>query len=108
MRDLSLDQLRSFTDVVELGSFSAAAERRGLTQPAISLQLRQLERRLGVRLIERVGRRAGPTAAGMALIAHARRIERAVGEALEELAPPISRTRFSASPAGAPGVTETM
>ena len=87
MRDLGLDQLRSFTDVVELGSFSAAAERRGLTQPAISLQLRQLERRLGVRLIERVGRRAGPTAAGMALIAHARRIERAVGEALEELAP---------------------
>ena len=29
MGDLSLDQLRSFTDVVELGSFSAAAERRG-------------------------------------------------------------------------------
>ena len=57
MRGLNLDQLAAFTAVVELGGFSAAAARLNLTQPAISFQIRQLERRLGIRLIERVGRR---------------------------------------------------
>ena len=64
MRALNLDQLRAFGEVLTLGSFSAAAVRLGLTQPAISLQIRALERRLGVRLIERVGKRAQATAAG--------------------------------------------
>ena len=58
MRALNPDQLRAFADVVELGSFSAAAERLHLTQPAISQQVRQLELRLGVRLVERSGRKA--------------------------------------------------
>ena len=58
MRGVNLDQLEAFAAVVELGSFSAAAARLNLTQPAISFQIRQLERRLGIRLVERVGRRA--------------------------------------------------
>ncbi len=74
MRALNLDQLNAFADVVALGSFSAAAARRGLSQPAISLQIRALERRLGVRLIERVGKRAQATAAGHDLLVHARRL----------------------------------
>jgi DNA-binding transcriptional LysR family regulator len=86
MNGLNLDQLRAFMDVVELGSFSAAAERRDLTQPAVSLQVRQLERRLGVALIERVGRRARPTAAGAELLAHAGRIDAAVSAALDAVA----------------------
>jgi DNA-binding transcriptional LysR family regulator len=86
MDGLNLDQLRAFMDVVELGSFSAAAERRDLTQPAVSLQVRQLERRLGVALIERVGRRARPTAAGAELLAHAGRIDAAVSAALDAVA----------------------
>ena len=45
MRDLRLDQLDSFRQVIALGSFSAAAERLGLSQPAVSLQIRELERR---------------------------------------------------------------
>lgn len=64
MMDLDLRQVRSFMDVADLGSFSAAADKAGLTQPAISLHIRLLEKQLGVRLIERVGRRAQPTAAG--------------------------------------------
>ena len=63
MSDLKLDQLKTFTKVIRHGSFSAAAERLQLSQPAVSLQVRQLEKRLGVRLIERVGKRATPTTA---------------------------------------------
>jgi len=83
MQTLNLERLRSLAAVAELGSFSAAAERAGLSQPAISLQVRQLERELGMRLIERVGRRASPTAAGAELLMHAQRIETAVREALQ-------------------------
>jgi DNA-binding transcriptional LysR family regulator len=68
MRGLNLDQVHAFADVIELGSFSAAAARQNLSQPAISQQIRQLEDRLGVRLIERVGKRAMPTPAGQALL----------------------------------------
>ncbi|MGI6851381.1 LysR family transcriptional regulator [Mesorhizobium sp. 1B3] len=87
MKDLNLGQLRTFADVVELGSFSAAAERAGISQPAVSLQIRQLERQLGVRLVERVGRRAQATPAGHDLLAHAARIQEEVARAIEATVP---------------------
>jgi DNA-binding transcriptional LysR family regulator len=74
MRNLNLDQLEALREVVALGSFLAAAERLNLTQPAISLQVKQLEARLGVRLVERIGKRAFATAAGRDLLAHGRRL----------------------------------
>lgn len=74
MRSLNLDQLRALLEVVELGSFSAAARRLNLTQPAISLQIRELERRFGVRLIERLGKQAHATVPGRALVEAAQRI----------------------------------
>ena len=74
MRSLNLDQLRALTEVVALGSFSAAARRLNLTQPAISLQIRELEARWGLQLIERVGKSARATVPGRKLIEHARRI----------------------------------
>jgi DNA-binding transcriptional LysR family regulator len=86
MRGLNPDHLRTFADVIELGSFSAAADRLSLTQPAVSLQVRQLERRLGVRLIERVGRRAAPTAAGLDLLDHVRNVDAALTAALDAMA----------------------
>ncbi|HEX3763020.1 MAG TPA: LysR family transcriptional regulator [Kofleriaceae bacterium] len=86
MRELNLDYLRAFVDVIERGSFTAAAHSLGLTQPAVSLQVRQLEARLGVRLVERVGRTARPTAAGAELLEHARQIEAAVSTALDRMA----------------------
>lgn len=86
MRGLNLDQLETFAVVAELGSFSAAAARLNLSQPAISFQIRQLERRLGARLIERIGRRAQPTAAGRELIPYIRRIETTVVSAVEAVA----------------------
>jgi len=86
MRQLNLDQLHAFREVVALGSVSAAAQALNLTQPAVSLQIRQLERRLGVRLLERLGRRIEPTAAGRELLPHVGRIEAAVGEAVRAMA----------------------
>ena len=81
MRGLNLDHLRMFAQVAELGSFSAAAERNGVTQPAVSLQVRQLERRYGLKLVERVGRRARPTAAGLELLTHIRAIDATLAQA---------------------------
>jgi len=87
MRGLNVDQLRTFAEVVEHQSFSAAAARLGVSQPAVSLQMRQLEKRFGVRLIERVGRRAAPTAAGVEFLTHARAVEAALDAAMEAMAP---------------------
>ena len=57
-------QLAAFCAVVERRSFSQAAERLGVTQPAVSLQVRALEKRLGAQLLDRSGRRVEPTEAG--------------------------------------------
>src|ERR671911_589730 len=50
-------QLAAFVAVVEKKSFSQAAERLGVTQPAVSLSVRALEKRLGRQLLDRSGRR---------------------------------------------------
>jgi DNA-binding transcriptional LysR family regulator len=84
---LNLDQLATFLSVVDLGSFTAAADKVGLTQPAVSQQVKLLEQRLGVKLIERVGRRAQPSPAGLELLPHARRIVETCSMAEEAMAP---------------------
>jgi DNA-binding transcriptional LysR family regulator len=67
-------QLAAFCAVVERKSFSQAAERLGVTQPAVSLQVRSLEKRLGRQLLDRSGRRVEPTEAGLALYRGAQRL----------------------------------
>jgi DNA-binding transcriptional LysR family regulator len=67
-------QLAAFCAVVERQSFSQAAERLGVTQPAVSLQIRSLEQRLGTQLLDRSGRRVEPTEAGRRLYASAQRM----------------------------------
>jgi len=67
-------QLAAFCAVVERRSFSQAAERLRLTQPAISLQVRALEKRLGTKLFDRSGRRVEPTEAGWRLYRGAQRL----------------------------------
>jgi DNA-binding transcriptional LysR family regulator len=67
-------QLAAFCAVVERRSFSQAAERLGVTQPAVSLQVRALEKRLGTQLLDRSGRRVEPTEAGMRLYVGAQRL----------------------------------
>src|SRR6476619_5238250 len=53
MRSLNLDQLRAFIEVIERGSFTAAAKELNLTQPAVTHQVQELERRFKVTLVER-------------------------------------------------------
>ena len=74
MRSLNLDQLRAFVEVVERGSFTAAARELNLTQPAVTHQVQELERRFKVALVERSGKRAYLTQAGESLMEHARHL----------------------------------
>ncbi len=64
---MRLNQLRALVEVLNRGSFTSAARALGVTQPAISQQLRSLETDLGVPLFRREGRRLIPTAAARAL-----------------------------------------
>jgi DNA-binding transcriptional LysR family regulator len=79
-------QLAAFCAVVERRSFSQAAERLGVTQPAVSLQVRSLEKRLGRKLLDRSGRSVEPTEAGLTLYRGAQRLLTLEGQLLEELA----------------------
>jgi LysR family transcriptional regulator, transcriptional activator of the cysJI operon len=78
-------QLAAFCAVVERKSFSQAADRLGVTQPAVSLQIRSLEQRLGRQLLDRSGRRVEPTEAGLRLYASAQRLLAAEEHLLEDL-----------------------
>jgi DNA-binding transcriptional LysR family regulator len=79
-------QLAAFCAVVERSSFSQAAERLGVTQPAVSLQIRSLEKRIGKQLLDRSGRRVEPTEAGRRLYRSAQRVLAAEEQLLAELA----------------------
>lgn len=79
-------QLAAFCAVVELKSFSQAADRLGVTQPAVSLQIRSLEERLGQQLLDRSGRRVEPTEAGQRLYRGAQRLLALEQQLIEEVA----------------------
>lgn len=83
--DLPLAPLRALEAVARHGSFSRAARALNLTQPAVSMQVGVLERRLGLPLLERVGKRAFPTKAGEVLLARAGRAFRELEAAAEEV-----------------------
>ena len=78
-------QLTAFCAVVERKSFSQAAERLGVTQPAVSLQIRSLEQRLGTQLLDRSGRRVEPTEAGLRLYASAQKLLALEQQLLEDV-----------------------
>ncbi|MBD0338967.1 MAG: LysR family transcriptional regulator [Thermoleophilia bacterium] len=79
-------QLAAFCAVVERRSFSQAAEALGISQPAVSLQIRSLEERLGTQLIDRSGRRVEPTEAGSRLYRGAQRLLVLEEQVLEDVA----------------------
>src|SRR5215210_4821897 len=78
-------QLAAFCAVVDRKSFSQAAARLGVTQPAVSLQVRALEKRLGTQLLDRSGRRVVPTEAGMRLYRGAQRLLALEEQVLEDV-----------------------
>lgn len=73
-RNINTDLLRTFVTVVECGGFSPAATRLMRGQSAVSLQIKRLEERLGVRLLERSPRHVALTAQGERVLEQARRI----------------------------------
>lgn len=85
MAKLNLDHLASFKLVISRGSFSGAAEALGLSQPAVSLQIRQLEQALQVRIIERTSRGIRPTSAGLTLSEHCINIDAVINTTIESV-----------------------
>jgi len=87
MRRYTLRQIDTFLEVVRQQSVSRAAEILGVTQPAVSMQLRQLEDALGLPLLEQVGRKITLTDAGLdiqqyaaAAVAQMKQLDDAVAE----------------------------
>jgi DNA-binding transcriptional LysR family regulator len=83
---MDLRQLQTLVEVLERGSFSAAADALGVTQPAVSQQVATLERTLGGPLVDRSGRRATATERGDIVYRHALRLLAARDELARELA----------------------
>jgi molybdate transport repressor ModE-like protein len=77
-RDLTVRQLRALAAVHEMGSVTAAAKRLNLTQPAVTLQLRNLEALAGLPLVQRTGEGMRLTDAGREVMALTERIEAAL------------------------------
>lgn len=84
--DFDVHALRVVKAISDEGSLTAAAASLGYSQPALSQQMKRLERRLGVPVIERVGRRVRLTEAGRVLARHAPAVTTALDAAAGELA----------------------
>ena len=97
----SLDELQAFTQVVDGGSISAAAEQLGQTASGVSRALARLEEKLGVTLLRRTTRRLELTEEGALFLAQARRILAAVEDAEEQMSlrrqVPAGRLRVNAA-----------
>ena len=95
-----LDDLALYLSIVDAGSLAAAARRTRRSPPAVTRRLNELERRLGVRLLERNTRRLAPTEAGRRLAAHARVLladfDAAVRDTVGEAGTPRGLLRISA------------
>jgi DNA-binding transcriptional LysR family regulator len=85
MKHVTLRQLKVFESVARHLSFSRAAEELHLTQPAVSMQVKQLEEQAGLPLTEMVGKKVYLTEAGEEVARHARRIAQQLREASESL-----------------------
>lgn len=78
-------QLRYFLEVADAGNFSRAAKRLGVSQPAVSQQMRDLELGLRAVLFQRRGKRISLTTAGVVFQEHARAILHQVEKSLQEV-----------------------
>jgi DNA-binding transcriptional LysR family regulator len=83
--EIDVPRLRQLALIVRHRSFSKAAESMGISQPALSKNIRNLERSLGVQLLERGRFGAMPTAFGLALVRHADSIDAELRSASQEI-----------------------
>ena len=82
---MDVRQLRYFSEIVEAKSFTRAADRVRVAQPALGLQIRKLEEELGVDLLHRHSRGVEPTEAGSMLLGHANAILKQIEQARREV-----------------------
>lgn len=82
---MNISHLRTFVEVVDKGSFSAAARSLGISQPAVTMQIQGLESDIGATLLERRYRRVQLTEAGRALLPTARGVLLKLDAAREEI-----------------------
>jgi DNA-binding transcriptional LysR family regulator len=105
---MKLIQLRNFIAVVEAGTFRQAGRDLNLSQSSISKSLQQLEDEIGVKVLHRGARGVVPTAAGKALLAHAKVIEAELRHARNDVqmidGAQVGEIRVSASPTVAMGL----
>jgi DNA-binding transcriptional LysR family regulator len=106
--DLDLRQIRAFATVAQLGSFTRAAKHLHVSQPALTVQIRNLEESLGVRLFDRNTRTVSLTRMGRELLPALERILRdldaVVAEARDVAAQRHGIVRLAALPSFAAGV----
>ncbi|MGP1273401.1 MAG: LysR family transcriptional regulator [Phycisphaerales bacterium] len=79
---MELTALRQFVAIAEMGHLTRAAERLGVTQPALSAMLKKLESEVGAPLLDRTGRGVALTAAGAVFLEHAEAAVRRADEAV--------------------------
>jgi DNA-binding transcriptional LysR family regulator len=107
-RDFDVQSMRVVKAIADEGSITGAAAALGYSQPAISQQLKRLEQRLGVALVERVGRTVRLTEAGRILARHAPAVTTALDAAAGELADlrglRAARVRLVGFPSASPTV----
>ena len=82
---MRLTQLRDFVAVMKAGSLRSAAQALGISQPAVTKSIRQLEDELGMKLLQRSGRGTTATSAGKALLARARVIQAELAKIEQDL-----------------------
>ena len=92
MRGSEFAELKAFAAIVERASFARAAGHLGLSSSALSQTIRQLETRLGVRLLNRTTRSVAPTAAGARLYDRIAPMTREMDAAVSEAAAATGRT----------------
>src|SRR4051812_1918623 len=83
--DVTLRQLRAYVAVLEASSFSEAAKVMHLSQAALSGLIKELENRVGVRLLDRTTRKVSASAVGETFAPMARRVLSSLDEALDNL-----------------------
>ena len=103
--ELDVHAMRVIRAIADEGSITGAAAALGYSQPAVSQQVKRMEARLGMPLVERVGRRLRLTEAGRVLARHAPAVTTALDAAADELAEIRGLRRARA--ASAPGLTVT-
>jgi DNA-binding transcriptional LysR family regulator len=106
--NLGLRQLESIVAIADCGSFSAAAERLHVSQPALSRTVRLAEESLGARVFDRDTRSVSLTPAGIELLPIARRIVREFGESMSELSEFMEGRRGRVRVSALPSMAQTL